>query len=227
MTTNAQRLHRTAVSLRGAGLSRLNVSLDTLDAAAYRELTGGELRSVLQGLDAARAAGFESIKINAGVLRGINDARLAELVEWSSREGFALRFLEAMPIGAAAEFNRSHFVSADAILEALSSSYHVSDLGRSAGSTARMYHLRGAGTEAEVGLIAPVTRPFCGDCRRMRLTADGRFFPCLLDSRSFELSGPLRSNAPDGELLDMLRRALQKKESKGSIQQVNMVQLGG
>jgi cyclic pyranopterin phosphate synthase len=190
-------------------------------------LTGGELNPVLRGIGTARRVGLHPIRINAVVLAGINDEHLSSMVRWAGVHGLGIRFLEAMPIGAAAEFNRAHFVSAESILGRLTEAFEVSDLGRSPGSTAHQYRLKAPGIETSVGIIAPVTRPFCGDCRRMRMTADGRLFPCLQDPRCIAL-GPLLSAPFDGAVVcEALAAGIADKPAAGSVQRVQMVQLGG
>ncbi len=227
MTTNGQRLAGMASSLRGAGLDRLNVSLDTLDAKRYRGLTGGDLPSVLAGIERAAAVGLTPVRINTVVLSGVNDGELGRLAAWAGGRGLELRFLEVMPIGPAAGFNRRHFVSAERIRQALARRYTVIDRGRESGSTARRYLLVDGAGPIEVGIIAPVSEPFCGDCRRMRLTADGRLFRCLLDPRSVDLAEHLRGSAPSSTISSALETALKAKARAGSQQPTPMIQLGG
>ncbi len=227
LTTNGRRLHDCAADLRRAGLNRINVSLDTLDPDRYHDLTGGELDAVLRGLDTAHRVGLHPIRINAVVLAGINDEQLPSMVRWAGEHGLEIRFLEAMPVGTAAGFNRVHFVSATQILERLWEAFSVSDMGREPGSTAHHYHVTAPGWDAKVGIIAPVTRPFCGDCRRMRLTADGRLFPCLQDSRNIPLSPLLATSRDDEEVWQAVVAAIADKPAAGSAQSVQMVQLGG
>jgi cyclic pyranopterin phosphate synthase len=227
LTTNGQRLGRLAEPLRAAGLNRLNVSLDTLDPQRYHTLTGGELGPVLEGIQTAGAVGLERIKINTVVLRGVNEHELERLVEWSASRGYEQRFLEAMPIGPAADFNRRHFVSQAQVLDRLARHYEVADEGRTAGSTARMFTLSRNGQTRRAGIVAPVSQPFCGDCGRIRLTADGRLFPCLLDPRSIDLAPHLQADLDSEVLRDVLHAALRTKAPAGSTQTSPMVQLGG
>ncbi len=227
ITTNGQRLHDLVPTLRRAGLDRLNVSLDTLDADRYHDLTRGDLAAVHRGLRTARRAGLHPIRVNAVVLAGVNDEELPNMVRWAGSRSIQLRFLEAMPIGPAADFNRKHFVSAAQILERLGRDFRVLDAGRSTGSTAHQYRLAGRRGETEIGIIAPVSRPFCGDCRRMRLTADGRLFPCLLDSRCIALRPLLAGVEDDDAVCAALAAGIAGKAAAGSVQHVQMVQLGG
>jgi len=227
MTTNGQRLKQLAKPLRAAGLDRLNISLDTLDGEVYRRLTGGDLKPVLEGIDQAAQEGFDPIKINMVVLRDINHHELSRLVRWSAERGFVMRFLEAMPIGPAAEFNRKHFVSQHEMLSSLAGHYQVCDLGRSPGATARRYALTSGKSRVEVGIVAPVSAPFCGDCRRMRLSSEGRLFPCLLDSQSVDLAPHLWAEEPSCVLRIMIRVVLKAKAPTGRGQTRPMIQLGG
>lgn len=192
LTTNGHRLARLARRLRGAGLDRLNVSVDSLDARRYRQITGAALEEVLGGLAAARGAGFPPPKINTVVLRGINDDEVCALARWALTGGSEVRFLEVMPIGPAARFNRQHFVAAGEVHRRLSRCFSLEPLPRSPGATARRYRARGDGCAGVVGLIAPVSEPFCAGCRRVRLTADGRLYPCLLDRQGVDMRAAWR-----------------------------------
>jgi cyclic pyranopterin phosphate synthase len=247
MTTNGRRLVSLAGALRAAGLDRLNVSLDSLDPTAYQHITGGRLTEVIEGLDAADAEGFPPARINVVVLRGLNDHELPELARWAVARGSEIRFLEAMPIGPAATFNRRHFVPAAEMRLLLRAHFALTPLDRRPGETARRYSAvanatRGglARTTAErtrterlcsgvVGLIAPVTEPFCTECRRIRLTADGRLYPCLLDDRCVDVRQTWSASNFDLAALDaLLHRAVEGKRPRGPRQQATqMVQLGG
>ena len=229
MTTNGQRLAGLATNLRGVGLERLNISLDTLDPDRYRRLTGGELRPVLAGLDAAVAAGFSTVKINAVVLRGINDGQLADLARWAIDGGFEIRFLEAMPIGPASAFNREHFVPVSQIRRRLEEAFRLTPLPRRRGETAVRYEASDGERLGVVGIIAPLSESFCGQCRRIRVTADGMLYPCLLDSRKVDLRRAWRG----GELSPhhagiLIRRAIEGKQPGGRLRQPTaMITLGG
>ena len=184
MTTNGQRLPELAAPLRAAGLDRLNVSLDSLRPERYRALTrGGSLERVLKGLAAAEASGFRDLRLNVVLLRGFNDDELAELAGLAREHPWSVRFIELMPIGAGAELDA--FLPAEQVLRALP---ELRAWGQAdAASVARLYSAPGwAGT---VGLIAPVSRPFCAGCNRLRITADGRLKPCLHAPEEYALRG--------------------------------------
>lgn len=228
MTTHGKLLSTKAAALSAAGLSRINISLDTLRPDRYEALTGGKLDDVLTGIRAAGAAGFRRIKLNAVVLAGINDDELADLATWAVRNGHELRFLEAMPIGPAAAFNRRHFVAAAAMRERLSRDFTLEPMIAPHGSTSRLFRIHVEDRVGVVGFVSPVTEPFCAGCGRIRITADGRMYPCLLDSRSVSLRPALSGNGWDRDLLDdTLRHALARKAAAGTVQASSMVTLGG
>ncbi len=229
MTTNASRLGPVAADLRAAGLDRLNISLDTIDPRIYRKLTDGELAPVLQGIERAMAMGFPPPKLNTVVLAGVNDHQLPDLAAWAFERNIEIRFLEAMPIGPAAPFNREHFVGAAEIRRRLCRSLNLVAVPRQDGETAVRYAATGPGLRGTLGIIAPVTEPFCGQCRRMRVTADGRLFPCLLDSRSVDLSSCWEKAAfQPHKVDDLIRRAVEAKSASGLLhQETAMIALGG
>jgi GTP 3',8-cyclase len=228
LTTNGRRLGPLAHDLRSAGLNRLNVSLDSLTKEGYRRITGGRLADVLSGLDAAIEAGFPPPKINTVVLKHHNDGELVDIVQWALSRGFEIRFLEAMPIGPAADFNRQHFFSAAAIRRSLSRVYRLSPLPQAHGETAVRYDITGASVSGRIGIIAPVTHPFCGGCRRIRLTADGRLFPCLLDKRHVAMHDAWTEGRFDPQAAaKLVLAAVEQKQARGYIQPVPMVALGG
>ncbi|HKQ46576.1 MAG TPA: radical SAM protein [Phycisphaerae bacterium] len=229
MTTNGQRLAQTARVLHRAGLDRLNVSLDTLAPERYRNLTGGELRPVLEGLESAVAEGFPAPKINVVALRGVNDDELARLAQWAFRRGFEIRFLEAMPIGPAANFNRAHCLLGSEIKKRLGADFELRPLPRQAGETAARFTAVSEFGEGIIGIIAPLSESFCSQCRRIRVTADGKLFPCLLDSRHVDLSSCWRSGAFQARrAMSLVCDVVNGKKQAGPLRQdTAMVSLGG
>jgi cyclic pyranopterin phosphate synthase len=207
----------------------LNISIDTLDPDRYRAMTGGELQPVLEGIEAAIAAGFPPPKLNSVVLRGENDDEPADLAAWAFRRGCEMRFLEAMPIGPAADINRRLFVSADEIHDRLAAEFDLAPLGLEFGATALRFRCRGTRGNGIAGLVAPMTKPFCGSCGRVRLTADGKLYPCLLDQRFADLRPAWSQDGFDVELADSLIRAvIRDKRAQGPQRQpAPMVSLGG
>lgn len=228
LTTNARRLARFAGALRDVGIERINVSLDSINPKTFRAMTGVALGPVLEGLEAARAVGFPPARINSVVLRGMNDHELVALAAWGMERGHEVRFLEAMPIGPATDLNRRCFVSATEIRTALSSAFTLTPVPSPRGATATRYLAGGLGLSGVLGVIAPVTEPFCGSCRRGRVTADGKFFPCLLQDHHVDLRPAWRNADFDAARADaLIRSAVQAKNEQGTIQPAAMIQLGG
>ncbi len=228
MTTNGQWLYQKGFELFTVGLNRLNVSLDTLNPARHRAITGGQLEPVLEGLQSARFVGFPPPKINTVVLRGVNDDEIADLTMWAWSKGSEIRFLEAMPIGPAADANRRGFVSGAEIRANLAEQFQLEPIPGAPGDTARRFHGSCDYCSGVVGMISPVTEPFCAGCRRMRLTSDGRLFPCLLDGRSVDISAAWETGRFSTSTADMLvRAAVAGKQPQGNRQHVAMIALGG
>jgi len=186
LTTNGTRLHAMAPALRDAGVTAVNLSIDSLDPARFRALTGGDLERVLRGARALPGQGFRRLKINAVLQRSVNGDALGELVQFASSLAAEMRFIELMPLGCAAPlFAREHMPAAEA-LERLSRRFeHLSDLGRS--GTAHRHLLRVQGREVTVGFISPVTEPFCSGCSRLRLDSTGLLWPCLRRGDALDL----------------------------------------
>lgn len=183
MTTNGARLAEYAEALKEAGLDRLNVSLDTLDPEKFRRITRiGELRDTLDGLDAARRAGFERIKLNTVLMGGVNDDEIAEIAALAKDGAFDVRFIELMPIGECMDWDRRRFLPAERVLEYLPKGERVPSDG-----VAELW--RPAGFRGTVGLIRPLSHRFCADCDRIRVTADGCLKPCLHSAREIPLRG--------------------------------------
>ncbi|HOX46835.1 MAG TPA: radical SAM protein [Myxococcota bacterium] len=213
LTTNGGHLARMAAPLRAAGLSRVNVSLDTLDPEAYRRLTrGGGLGRVLEGLEVAAAAGFARLKLNTVLLRSLHaqGGMLPAIVRLAVRLGAEARFLELMPISVAAGLQRTEFLSVEESAGTLAAAFE--DLGwlPQESGTARRRAYRVDGAERVVGFIPSVSEPFCGSCDRLRLTCRGQLLPCLRSEDGLELAGPLRAGQAD-ELTRRIRRVLESK----------------
>jgi cyclic pyranopterin phosphate synthase len=204
LTTNGSLLAEQAVRLRDAGLRRINVSLDTLKPERFRELTQrGDLAQVLAGIDAARRAGFERIKINAVVIRGVNEDEILDLVEYGRSNGCQIRFIEFMDVGNANDWSMERTVSKEEILTAVESRYPIRKVGRD-GDRAPATDYRFLDGRGYVGVIGSVTEPFCSTCTRARLTADGKLVTCLFAEQGFDLRELLRSGATDAGILDAI-----------------------
>ncbi len=205
MTTNAIGLPTRAQALARAGLDRLNVSLDTLDAATFSAIAHRDLlQRTLEGIAAAADAGLGPIKINAVLLRGVNDAGAPGLLAWALEHGHELRFIEQMPLDAQHGWERSAMVTAAQIRELLSKRFELTpDFRPRNGAPAQRWLVDGG--PATVGIIGSVTEPFCADCRRTRLTADGQIRNCLFAHDETDLRGPMRAGAGDAELAGLWR----------------------
>jgi len=212
LTTNAIGLERTAGTLRAAGLDRVNVSLDTLRPETFRKLARRDrLPDVLDGLAAAAEVGLRPVKVNAVLMRDLNDDEAVPLLRYCLDRGYELRFIEQMPLDAQHGWKRAEMVTAEEILAALGREFTLTpDDPRQRGSAPAEAFLVDGGP-ARVGVIASVTRPFCGTCDRVRLTADGQVRNCLFARSESDLRGPLRAGADDAELAAAWRRAVAVK----------------
>jgi cyclic pyranopterin phosphate synthase len=205
LTTNGSVLAQKAEALAAAGLSRVTVSLDSLDDEAFRAMNDVDfpVQKVLEGIDAAAAAGLP-VKVNAVVKRGVNDADLPALAEHFRGSGHMLRFIEFMDVGSTNGWRLEDVVSADEIVQRVSERWPLEEVAaeRPDATARRWRYSDGAG---EIGVVASVTKPFCGGCSRARLSAEGRLYTCLFAARGHDLRAPLRLGAPDEELVEQLR----------------------
>lgn len=216
MTTNGINLERKIDDLVAAGLSRINVSLDTVCPETFAKITRRDrLTKVLSGLHSAKAAGLGPIKINAVLLRGINDQQAAELLTWSLEHGYALRFIEQMPLDADHKWKRANMVTAQEIRDQVSEVYTLTPHQAPRGSApAELFDVRDKDTDevlGTVGIIASVTEPFCAECSRTRLTADAKVRSCLFSHEETDLLALLRDGASDETLADAWRTAMWHK----------------
>lgn len=218
MTTNGERLLELARPLKQAGLSRLNVSIDTLDAAKFRAITRrGNLERVLAGVELARELGFAGTKINAVVMGGVNDAELPALAAWAWERDLVPRFIESMPMSDGALFVPGSFVGAAEIRARLAAAFGplVDDDARGIAGVGPARYQRVAGGRnagARVGIISAVTEPFCATCNRVRLSATGQLHTCLAQDDDTDLRTPLRSGADDDELARKVLLAVSAKK---------------
>lgn len=224
LTTNALGLARTATALREAGLDRVNVSLDTVRRETFHEITRRDrLADVLAGLEAAYNAGLGPVKVNAVLLRGVNDDQAPELLAWAVERGYELRFIEQMPLDAQHGWTRDEMVTAEEILASLQAAYDLSPAVEPRGSAPAELFLVDGGP-ATVGVIASVTRPFCGDCDRVRLTADGQVRNCLFAREESDLRLAMRAGATDEELADRWVIAMRGKRAGHGIDDPTFLQ---
>jgi GTP 3',8-cyclase len=222
MTTNGATLRLLALRLRAAGLRRVNISLDTLDRERFATMTRrDELPGVLDGIAAAREAGFDPIKINAVVMRGVNDDELVDLARFGRREAVEMRFIEWMPLDASGGWDIGQVVGQDEIVARIGAVYPLEQVpARGAAPADRWRYLDGGGT---IGVIPSVTKPFCGDCDRVRLTADGQFRTCLFATDEADLRGALRRGESDDQLAARIESAVAGKWAGHHINQVDFV----
>jgi cyclic pyranopterin phosphate synthase len=212
LTTNAIGLKRSAAALRAAGLDRINVSLDTLRPETFRKLARRDrLPDVLDGLAAAVEAGLTPVKVNAVLMRDLNDDDAAPLLRFCLDHGYELRFIEQMPLDAQHGWNRDEMVTAEEILAALSREFDLTPDDPNQRGSAPAETFRVNGGPERVGVIASVTRPFCGNCDRVRLTADGQVRNCLFARTESDLRGPLRAGADDAGIAERWQRAVAVK----------------
>ncbi len=212
LTTNALGLARTAAALKEAGLDRVNVSLDTTRSDTFTEITRRDrFADVVSGLEAAQAAGLGPVKVNAVLMRGVNDDEAPELLGWCLERGYELRFIEQMPLDAQHGWSRDEMVTAEEILASLEEHYVLMPAVEPRGSAPAELFLVDGGP-ATVGIIASVTRPFCGSCDRVRLTADGQVRNCLFAREESDLRVAMRAGATDEELAERWVAAMATKK---------------
>lgn len=210
ITTNGATFRLLAHELRAAGLDRVNISLDTLQREKFLAMTRrDELVRVLDGIEAAKEAGFSPVKINAVVERGTNDDEIVALAGWARTTGVEIRFIEFMPLDADGAWGREKVVSQDEIVAAIDAEWPLEPVpARGAAPADRWRYRDGVGT---IGVIPTVTKPFCGDCDRVRMTADGRFRTCLFETRDFDLRAVIRNGGTDDDLAREITAAVGTK----------------
>mgnify|MGYP001095261393 CR=1 FL=1 len=208
MTTNAVRLQKLAGPLKEAGLDRVNISIDTLDAEKFRRMTrGGRLEQVWAGIEEAERVGLHPIKLNAVVVRGMNDDEVPRLAGLTLDRPWEMRFIEVMPLTGVADVANDGVVKSAELIEQLQRVYGpLEDLGMAPSESARRYRLPGA--KGKIGFISSVSDPFCATCNRMRLTSDGRLHLCLLRDDEVDLRAAIRAGASLDEVEQLIRHAV-------------------
>lgn len=210
LTTNGLGLETLAAPLAAAGLSRVNVSLDTINPEHFARLTRRDrLGDVVRGLEAARAAGLEPVKVNAVAMCGLNDTDAGDLLQWCLDRGYELRFIEQMPLDAQHQWDRSQMVTQAELLERLGERFALTAVPGRGSAPAERFLVDGG--PATVGIVASVTNPFCAACDRVRLTADGQVRNCLFARREIDLRTPLRAGATDDELRSLVAAEMARK----------------
>lgn len=240
LTTNGSLLTDQATKLKKAGLKRLTVSLDSLDPQIFKTLSGskGNIDKVLSGIQAAQLAGFEAIKINAVIQRGINDGTIMDLVRFARNEGHLLRFIEYMDVGNQNHWDLTQVVPSQEIIQRINAFYPLQAIGGTEdGETSERF--RFIDGEGEIGFISSVSHPFCGTCNRLRLSAEGKIYTCLFATQGTDLRGQLRNKSTDDCLEKFIRGAWQNRQDHYSelrsqihqehrqMHKVEMYQIGG
>lgn len=232
MSTNATLLGEYARPLREAGLRRVNISLDTLDAQKFSQLTGGNLHDVLRGIHAAQDAGLTPMRLNTVLLRDINDTEAGQLIDFSIRERLELRFIELMPMREGMDWQKHYFPVAELLAQPeVIERVDMTTWERQGSSAARYLTLRDA--SGRVGFIEPMSNRFCVGCNRLRLMSDGKLRPCLPADNEVDLRSVLRSGSCDSEIADLLRNAAASKGEIGEYlfatngHQRSMIAIGG
>ncbi len=222
LTTNGATLRLLADDLKSAGLSRINISLDTLQSERFLKITRRDhLANVLDGIDSAIQAGFAPVKINAVIQRGVNDDEILALASFGRDKKIEVRFIEFMPLDAQGQWQRNDVVGQDEIVATINNVYPLEQVAaRGAAPADRWRYLDGAGT---IGVIPSVTKPFCGDCDRVRLTAEGQFRTCLFSTTEFDLRAMLRGTATDDAIASEIARAVGTKWAGHAIGNVTFV----
>ncbi|HEX6280166.1 MAG TPA: GTP 3',8-cyclase MoaA [Pyrinomonadaceae bacterium] len=215
LTTNGYDFPRHAAALRTAGLDRVTLSLDSLDKANFEDITGVDaLAKVLEAIAAAKDHGFAPVKINAVIVRGRNEHEIVDLVRFAREQDVAMRFIEFMPLDSAEEWDRSLVVSGKEIREKIEAVFPLELIDQSRGSETSWKYRFADGSGGEIGIIAPVTEMFCGQCSRIRLTADGQIRTCLFSTIEHDLRSVVRSGVSNDEIADFIQSVTLKKEPR-------------
>jgi cyclic pyranopterin phosphate synthase len=237
LTTNGSRLAERAGELKRAGLRRITVSVDSIDPEIFSAMSGGRgsLDSALAGIDAAQAAGFEAVKVNVTVLKGQNDQSVLDLVEHFRGTGVIVRFIEFMDVGTLNGWQSDQVVASEVLRDRINARWPIEPLEQNyRGEVAKRYAFNDG--QGEIGFISSVTEPFCGDCHRARISADGTLYTCLFANTGTDLRAPLRAGASDADLVAMMQnvwrnRADRYSEIRGKAikdsDRVEMYRMGG
>jgi cyclic pyranopterin phosphate synthase len=225
LTTNGFDLPRHATSLKRAGLDRVTISLDSLKKERFTEITGVDaLERVIDAIRTAKETGFEPVKLNAVIVRGRNDDELEDFARFAREHGVSMRFIEFMPLDSGHEWSRDMVVSGKEIRDAIAAVFPLRLKGPSRGNETSWKYVFADGAPGEIGIIAPVTEMFCGQCSRIRLTADGQIRTCLFSTTEHNLRDLLRSGASRSEVVEFIEDAVMKKEPRHHINDADFIQ---
>jgi len=215
LTTNGFDLPRHAAALKDAGLDRITLSLDSLDATNFKDITGVDaLGTVLDAIETAQKFGFDPVKINAVIVRGRNDHEMVDFARFARENNLSIRFIEFMPLDSGHEWSRNMVVSGKEVFEAINAVYPLELIDQTRGSETSWKYRFADGSPGEIGLISPVTEMFCGACSRIRLTADGQIRTCLFSTTEHNLRDITRSGASREEIVDFIESVTLKKEPR-------------
>ena len=212
ITTNGSHLEQMAADLKAAGVTRLNISVDSLDSATFRAMTRtGDLDQVLRGIEAARAHGFRGLRLNAVILKGRNDHEILDLLHYAMRLGINIAYIEEMPLGEVSDHDRLETTcSNDEVRQVIETRHRLTPIAMKTAGPSRYYRIEGS--DSLVGFISPVSHNFCESCNRVRVTVEGRLLLCLGNEHSVDLRQLLREQADNDELLmDTIRKAMDIK----------------
>lgn len=224
LTTNGFDIPRKAAILKNAGLDRMTISLDSLRPGRFRDITGvDQIEEVFEAIEAAKLHGFEPLKINAVVVRGINDDELIDFARFARRTNVEMRFIEYMPLDSGHDWSREKVVPGREIFETINAAYPLELKEASRGSDTAWKYRFADGEPGGIGIIAPVTEMFCGACSRIRLTADGQIRTCLFSTVEHDLRDYLRSGATRSELIEYVQHVTLKKEARHRINEPDFV----
>ncbi|GAB4295110.1 MAG: GTP 3',8-cyclase MoaA [Thiohalomonadaceae bacterium] len=212
LSTNAVQLAKHAQALKQAGVSRLNVSLDSIQADRFKQITGGPLDKVLRGLATAQQAGFHPIKLNMVVMQGVNDDEIEAMVQFCIEHGYTLRFIETMPMGDTGRDAADHYLDLREVRARLEQRFELVDAVMPGGGPAK--YVQVAGTDLKLGFITPISQHFCDTCNRVRLGVDGTLYLCLGQDHSVELRPHLRQGISHDGLVNLLTEAIARKPHK-------------
>lgn len=225
LTTNGSEFPRHAAALKVAGLDRVTLSLDSLDPKNFEEMTGVDaLQKVFDAIRSAKDNGFEPVKINAVIVRGRNDHELVDFARFARENALSFRFIEFMPLDSGHDWSREMVVSGKEIRETIDAVFPLVRSGDSRGTGTAWKYTFADGSPGEIGIIAPVTDMFCGQCSRIRLTADGQIRTCLFSNVEHDLRSVIRSNSARSEVIEFIEAVVLKKEPRHHINDVGFVQ---
>jgi len=212
LSTNASRMEKFAPLLKKAGVTRLNISLDSLDPVKFKDITGGDLQHVLNGIAAAQRAGFAPIKINMVAMRGINDDEVNDMVDFCIEHGLTLRFIEAMPVGAGGQQAQDSYMPLSDVEDQLRARFRLEPAAMKGSGPARYFRVDDS--ELRIGFITPQSQHFCETCNRVRLSVTGDLYLCLGQENKVALGDMLRAGASDAELTGAILRGIANKPER-------------